>query len=65
MDVDDFNNVMDFDSEMAFGGTMANGHAVDSYGGYGMDEIVMGSMTENARQEMLMLEDFIKDSAYE
>ncbi|KIJ39857.1 hypothetical protein M422DRAFT_68676 [Sphaerobolus stellatus SS14] len=63
MDVDGYNHVMDFDTEMAFGGSIVNGS--DPYANYSMDEIVMSNTPDNTKQEMLLLEEFIRDGAYD
>jgi len=67
MEVDEYaiHHGMELDSDMTFAGNMTNGHSLDQYPGVSMDEIIMSNLPENSKQEMLLMEEFIRDGAFE
>lgn len=66
MDVDDFSghSIMEH-SELTFRSRMNEMHAVDAYSDYNVKEIMHDNTSSSTKQDILMLEELIRDGVYE
>lgn len=69
MDIDAVSNphMMDLDSEMSFESPIHDLQALNTFqsGNLSFDDIVLSHASSNTKSDMLMLEEIIKDGAFE